>query len=74
MTDAATGSTVTLTGLGRSGVADATGKVLFDSINLALGANNFIASVNGQQQQFSFQRVAPTNVVLEWNAIALDAM
>jgi hypothetical protein len=71
---AAAGGTVTLTGLGRSGVADATGKVLFDSINLALGANNFIASVNGQQQQFTFQRVAPSNVVLEWNAIALDAM
>jgi hypothetical protein len=71
---AAPGSTLTLVGLNKTGVADATGQVVFENINLALGANNFTVTKDGLQQQFSFQRVAPNNVVLEWNAIALDVM
>jgi RHS repeat-associated protein len=71
---AAPGSTLTLVGLNKTGVADASGQVVFENINLALGANNFTVTKDGLQQQFSFQRVAPNNVVLEWNAIALDVM
>jgi RHS repeat-associated protein len=71
---AASGSTLTLVGLNKTGVADATGQVVFENISLALGANNFTVTKDGLQQQFSFQRVAPNNVVLEWNAIALGVL
>jgi Bacterial Ig-like domain/PAP2 superfamily len=71
---ATSGSTLTLAGLNRTGVADANGQVVFDNIALALGANNFTVLKDGQEQQFTFQRVAPQNVVLEWNAIALGVM
>jgi YD repeat-containing protein len=37
-------------------------------------ANNFTVTKDGQQQQFTFQRVEPQNVVLEWNAIALGVL
>jgi Bacterial Ig-like domain len=40
------GSTLTLAGLNRTGVADATGQVVFDNIDLLLGANNFTAAVH----------------------------
>jgi membrane-associated phospholipid phosphatase len=71
---AAPGSTLTLAGWDKTGVADVTGQVVFENINLALGVNNFTVTKDGFQQQFSFQRVAPSNVVLEWNAIALNVM
>jgi hypothetical protein len=52
---------LTLVGLNKTGVADATGQVVFENINLALGANNFTVTKDGLQQQFSFQRVAPNS-------------